>query len=548
MLTELLTALAHPSPRTRSAVGEDVFDGFLALPIGEQLRALEGDLARLQEHEIAAVVAALGAELRAPFIPIPGPQTAALNSLADELLFGGQAGGSKSYLLIGVAATRHKRSLILRRQSTELDGLIDDLVKMLGSAGYNTVNKEHRSGERSIKLGGMKDADDWQVFAGRARDLIGFDETGEFLENQVVSILAWLRSTDPLQRCRAIFASNPPRGAEGLWVLEWWAPWLDPAFPRPAQDGELRWFIFPGNKTRWVEGPGEYEVDGEFYTARSRTFIRARLTDNPFLSRDNKYLATLQNRPEPLRSQLLHGDFLAGREEDAWQVIPSDWIQAARLRWTPQRPAVPMTALGIDVAQGGADRTTLAARHGRWFAPVKAVDGVETPDGMSVATLGFGAMRDGCTVIIDLGGGWGGDAYGHMSRHLPEDAIVGYMGVNPSHQKSANGHEDFFNVRAQDWWRFREALDPFTGADIALPPDPELAAELAMPRRIPERKYIQIESNEQIRKRLGRSPDKAAAVVMCWAYGTERAAERHSPERLQTQANVGYASAKRRRH
>jgi hypothetical protein len=133
-----------------------------------------------------------------------------------------------------------------------------------------------------------------------------------------------------------------------------------------------------------------------------------------------------------------------------------------------------------------------------------------------------------------------------MSRHLPENALIGFMGVNPSHSTSANGSERFANLRAQTWWQFREALDPFTGADIALPPDPELAAELTMPRRVPEKREIQIESKDQIKKRLGRSPDKADAVVMAWAFGEKRTgALPHSMERLQTQANVGYARAKR---
>src|SRR5665213_2289777 len=104
MLTDLLTALADPSPRAANAVGLDVLAAFHAMPIGEQLRALEADLGRLGEDEIGAVIGALGPQLQQPFIPIPGPQTEARNSLADELLFGGQAGGSKSYLLVGVAA------------------------------------------------------------------------------------------------------------------------------------------------------------------------------------------------------------------------------------------------------------------------------------------------------------------------------------------------------------------------------------------------------------------------------------------------------------
>jgi hypothetical protein len=65
---------------------------------------------------------------------------------------------------------------------------------------------------------------------------------------------------------------------------------------------------------------------------------------------------------------------------------------------------------------------------------------------------------------------------------------------------------------------------------------------------VPERRDILIESKEQIIKRLGRSPDKADAVVMAWCYGTERAEARLQPQRLQTRQNVGYDSAKRRRH
>jgi hypothetical protein len=375
---------------------------------------------------------------------------------------------------------------------------------------------------------------------------MGFDEAGDFLEEQVSSLLAWLRSTDPHQRCRAIFASNPPRGAEGQWLLRWFAPWLDPAFPNPAQPGELRWYVRAKGETRWVDGPGRYEVEGETYTARSRTFIPARLADNPYLDRTD-YRAGLENLPEPLRSQLLKGDFLAGREDDAWQVIPSAWVEAAQARWTAGLPG-PMNALGVDVAQGGADFTVLAPRHGRWFGPLKTVPGRQTPDGVSVASLVFGEVRNGAVVVVDAGGGWGSEAAGHLGRHLPDGRLVSFMGVAASTASSVNGIA-FVNLRAEAWYRFREALDPQTGAGIALPPDPGLAAELAMPCwKLVSRAgkgAIQIEAKDEIRKRLGRSPDKADAVVMAWGYGggrPEDILDWSGP--LQTRAKVGYARAK----
>jgi hypothetical protein len=79
----------------------------------------------------------------------------------------------------------------------------------------------------------------------------------------------------------------------------------------------------------WVDGPGEYEIDGETYTAKSYTFIPASLSDNPHRNTP-EYRAQLQSLPEPLRSQLLYGDFSAGMEDAANQVIPTRWIARRR--------------------------------------------------------------------------------------------------------------------------------------------------------------------------------------------------------------------------
>src|SRR5688572_31824303 len=86
------------------------------------------------------------------------------------------------------------------------------------------------------------------------------------------------------------------------------------------------------------------------------------LKDNPF--RDTpEYRAKLQMTPEPLRSQLIYGDFSVGQVDRAFQVIPTAWIKAAQARWksTPP-PGVPMCAMGVDVAQGGEDCNVMAVR------------------------------------------------------------------------------------------------------------------------------------------------------------------------------------------
>ena len=84
----------------------------------------------------------------------------------------------------------------------------------------------------------------------------------------------------------------------------------------------------------WVDGPGKHMIDGSRSCALSCTFIPARLADNRYL-RDTDYEAQLMNLPEPLRSKLLDGDFIAGREDAANQVIRSAWIGAAQRRWKP---------------------------------------------------------------------------------------------------------------------------------------------------------------------------------------------------------------------
>jgi hypothetical protein len=229
--------------------------------------------ARLAALPADAVVALMGAlEGKQPFEPLPGPQTAAYESLADELLYGVRRGG-KTQLLIGNAATAHKRSLILRRQSTELDGLIAELTAVLGAEGYNKNDHEHTAGGRSIKLGGCREPEDWRAYAGRARDMLGFDEAGEFLEEQVSSLIAWNRSIDPKQRCRVILASNPPRSADGEWLMRWFEPWLDPGFADPAKPGELRWFVRARGETVWSTAPAATRL-----TAKPTLHARAPLS------------------------------------------------------------------------------------------------------------------------------------------------------------------------------------------------------------------------------------------------------------------------------
>ena len=76
--------------------------------------------------------------------------------------------------------------------------------------------------------------------------------------------------------------------------------------------------------------------------------------------------------------------------------------------------------------------------------------------------------------------------------------------------QTKDGQLKFANRRAEAWWRFREALDPDQpdGATIALPPNAELRADLCTPTWKLTARGILLESKDDIRKRLGRSPEE----------------------------------------
>lgn len=491
----------------------------------DEITAKIGAMSGEEKAGLATAVAPLAKKMR--FVPLPGNQTDAYLSDADVLLYAGEAGGGKTGLLVGLAQ-EHVRSILFRRESSQTDGLEEFGKEVYGSQGFNGTEKEWSRPNWSLKLAGMKEPGDWMKNAGRERDLIGFDEAGEFLRIQVGAMFAWNRG--PLgRRARIVLASNPPRTSDGYWMTEWFAPWLDIHYPNRAEPGELRWAVMlngpSGHYPHWVDGPGDVEIDGEMRKPLSFTYIPSELAHNPY--RDTpEYRAKIDSLPEPLRSQLKYGDFSAGVQDGLTQAIPTDWVKQAMNRWQPRpRIGVPMCAMGVDVAQGGTDQTVIAERYDEWFPPLSAVPGTETPGGADVAGRVLARRQDGATVVVDLGGGWGGDVVAHLVSNIGRERVVGYMGVKVSSRRTRDNQLRFTNVRTEAYWRLREALDPTQpgGSSIQLPMDKELLADLTAPTFSTKSEKggmaIQLEAKEALVKRLGRSPDKGDAVVMAWYAG-----------------------------
>lgn len=461
------------------------------------------------------------------WIPNPGPQTAAFFCLADELFYGGQAGGGKSDLEIGLATTEHHRSLLLRRTNKEALGLVERMAEIVGNRdGWSGQAGIWRLEDSTTEISGCQLEDDKQKFKGSPHDLICFDEVSDFSESQYTFIIGWNRSTKPGQRCRVVAAGNPPTRPEGLWVLKRWAAWLDPQHPNPAKPGELRWYTTgEDGKEIEVDGPGPHLIGGEMVTARSRTFIPAKLSDNPDLEASG-YAATLAALPEELRAAYRDGRFDLGLKDAAYQTIPTAWVRAAQERWTDKPPqGVPMCSMGVDASGGGTDPMIIACRYDSWFAPIIRVPAKEIPierAGAYCAGIVVSHRRDNAVVVVDLGGGYGSSMYEQLHANNVEPK--GYKGAEAAYGKTLCGKFTFNNARSAAIWRFREALDPGQpgGSQIALPPSATLLADLTAPTYEPDSKQIVVESKKKVCDRLARSTDEGDAVIMAFSKGIKQ--------------------------
>lgn len=491
---------------------------------------------------------ALAMELVANFgqmwAPLPGPQTLAFNSEADIIGYGGAGGGGKTDLAIGAALCLHRRTAVFRLNGTEHPAFIDRLEEVLGSRdGYNSKDGIWRitlpKGKRiQIEMGSMPNAGDERKYRGRPHDLKVFDEVAEIPEDRVRFLLAWLRTTTPGQRCQALLCFNPPTSSDGRWVVTFFAPWLDKKYRgKRAMPGELRWFA--SIKGKDVEVPDNrpfvlasdsatrvYDFDPKDYRGTeatkiirplSRTFIPARVTDNPYYA-TGAYMSQLQALPEPLRSQMLNGDFEAGMQDGAMQLCPTAWVEAAQKRWVDlhaQPGALPeMDSLGADVARGGADNTLIARRHGMWFDRLLKYPGSATPDGPTVASLVIANSRDGCPQHIDVIG-VGASPYDFLVE--ANQPVIGVDVRQAAGGTDRSGMLKLFNKRTELGWALREALDPKNNTGIALPPDTpdiQLSRELCSVNWEIKGKTIKVESREDIIKRLHWSPDVFSAVCL----------------------------------
>ena len=214
-------------------------------------------------------------------------------------------------------------------------------------------------------------------------------------------------------------------------------------------------------------------------------------------------------------------------ESAAEGVVPLGWVEQAIARWnqwdSDGRPGLPVNErhiLGVDIADQGEDQTCVAFREGPIVHELRKYQ--NNPDPMESAGYVKAAMssRNGSLAIVDsIGIGSG------VLARLREQKVscIGFVASGSAKGlKDTTGEFKFVNLRAAAWWRMRELLDPSQpgGSKIMLPDREMLRADLCAPRwKVMSGGAIQIESKEDIKKRLGRSTDEGDAVVMCFWQG-----------------------------
>ena len=298
--------------------------------------------------------------------PQPGPQTEFLSSSADVAVYGGAAGGGKTWALL-LEPLRHVRNpkfgaVYFRRtypQITNEGGLWDEsqnLYPFAGGKPTESALKWSFGSGASVRFAHLQHEKDKYSWQGSQIALICFDELTHFTQGQFLYLLSRNRTkcgVRPYVRA----TTNPDADS---WVKEFLGPWVDDEHPDyPATPGALRHFTHQGSSLIWVD-PDWRDEDG--LPGKSLTFVPASIYDNQALLASNpEYLANLRALPYVEQMRLLHGDWKVRPE--AGKVFNRAWFEVVS--------AVPAGGVTVRFWDFAATAKKLAGDDPDWTVGVK---------------------------------------------------------------------------------------------------------------------------------------------------------------------------------
>lgn len=254
--------------------------------------------------------------------PQAGPQTMFMASPADIVIYGGAAGGGKTYALL-LEALRHKNvkgfgSVIFRHnynQITAEGGLWDASNKIFGQVPDAHPRKSPKlhwkfDGGAKLNFAHIEREEDLQSWQGTEIAYIGFDELTHFTKHQFLYMLSRNRTTCGIRPyIRA--TCNPDADS---WVADFISWWIDQntGYPILERSGQVRWICVINDTIYWGNGKEElaekHNVNVE--DCKSVTFIASRLEDNKILMEsDPGYMANLKAMTELDMERLLKGNW-----------------------------------------------------------------------------------------------------------------------------------------------------------------------------------------------------------------------------------------------
>lgn len=261
--------------------------------------------------------------------PQKGPQEMFLASSADICVYGGAAGGGKTFGLL-LEPLRHKNNknfnaVIFRKEYTQITapgGLWDSARKVYsyvkGAYSLKTpkLHWTFPSGAsvNFAHLGSDADCETWQ---GSQITMIGFDELTHFSEHQFFYMLSRNR-TDSGVTPYIRATCNPDADSWVAGFIKWWID-QDTGYPILERSGKIRWMVRLNEVIHWFDSRkdavnaaienGMKSEEAETMP-KSVTFIASTLQDNKILMKnDPSYLANLQALPEVDRERLLRGNW-----------------------------------------------------------------------------------------------------------------------------------------------------------------------------------------------------------------------------------------------